>query len=188
MARKVNETLLGKPAQAPGPRQACAASSHRALRGPQGPGLQPPVGLPFSVATSYGEWEEDDRVAWVRALQVDRRLTVVAAAPDRPRARRQDRRDQGYKKNDANKMLAGFAELRDDGEPSPSGRLPADGDHRSPGAGVVMPAGAAGDARLPGFSLADEHSSAGDPPPDHPRRSPVDGAGPRGPSEEGGRG
>ncbi|MCV2353611.1 hypothetical protein LNV09_05480 [Paucibacter sp. B2R-40] len=37
--------------------------------------------LPFAVATSYG-WAENDRVAWVRGLNVDERLTVVAAAPN----------------------------------------------------------------------------------------------------------
>ena len=39
--------------------------------------------LPFSVATSY-DLSADDRVAWVRGLGVDERLTVVAAAPDSP--------------------------------------------------------------------------------------------------------
>ncbi len=75
--------------------------------------------LPFSVATSY-EWSEDDRVAWVRALQVDERLTVVATAPDiglQPGDKIVD--IKGFKKNDANKMLAELAELRDDGEPFP---------------------------------------------------------------------
>lgn len=39
--------------------------------------------LPFSVATSEA-WAADDRVAWVRALGVDERLTVVAASPLSP--------------------------------------------------------------------------------------------------------
>jgi len=39
--------------------------------------------LPFSVASSES-WSRDERVAWVRALGVDERLTVVAAAPDSP--------------------------------------------------------------------------------------------------------
>ena len=39
--------------------------------------------LPFSVATSEA-WDADDRVAWVRALGVDERLTVVAATADSP--------------------------------------------------------------------------------------------------------
>jgi hypothetical protein len=39
--------------------------------------------LPFSLSSSQG-WSADDRVAWVRALGVDERLTVVAAAPGSP--------------------------------------------------------------------------------------------------------
>ena len=72
--------------------------------------------LPISVATSF-EWEEDDRVAWVRALQVDERLTVVAAAPDAGLAVGDKIVEiQGYKKKDSNKMLAELASLRDDGD------------------------------------------------------------------------
>ena len=37
--------------------------------------------LPFAVATSY-EWKQDDRVAWIRALNVDERLTIIAATPE----------------------------------------------------------------------------------------------------------
>ena len=75
--------------------------------------------LPFSVATSY-EWPENDRVAWVRALQVDERLTVVAAAPDAGLAVGDKIVEiQGYKKKDSNKMLAELASLRDDGDPFP---------------------------------------------------------------------
>lgn len=36
--------------------------------------------LPFAVATSY-DLKEDDRVAWVRGLRVDERLTVIGIAP-----------------------------------------------------------------------------------------------------------
>ena len=39
--------------------------------------------LPFSVATSES-WDEDDRIAWLRALGVDERLTVIAAAAGSP--------------------------------------------------------------------------------------------------------
>jgi len=39
--------------------------------------------LPFSVASSEA-WPKDERVAWVRALGVDERLTVVAVAPGAP--------------------------------------------------------------------------------------------------------
>ncbi|MDM4766978.1 hypothetical protein [Pelomonas sp. SE-A7] len=39
--------------------------------------------LPFAVVSSQG-WDENDRVAWVRALGVDERLTVIATAPGSP--------------------------------------------------------------------------------------------------------
>ncbi|MEN9419319.1 MAG: hypothetical protein RI988_2939 [Pseudomonadota bacterium] len=41
--------------------------------------------LPFSLSSSK-EWTPDERVAWVRALGVDERLTVVAASGDSPLA------------------------------------------------------------------------------------------------------
>lgn len=75
--------------------------------------------LPFGVATSY-EWDETDRVAWVRALQVDERLSVISAA----RGCGLDYGDKlvevdGYSKKDSNKMLVRLASLRDSGEPFP---------------------------------------------------------------------
>lgn len=39
--------------------------------------------LPFAVASSDG-WDDDDRVAWVRGLGVDERLTVIASAESSP--------------------------------------------------------------------------------------------------------
>lgn len=41
--------------------------------------------LPFTLSSSQ-DWSADDRVAWVRALGVDERLTVVAAASESPLA------------------------------------------------------------------------------------------------------
>ncbi len=116
--RKVNETLLGN--------LRALGHGERALRpaivrsaGLKDPDCSHQWELPISVATSY-EWDEDDRVAWVRALQVDERLTVVAAAQDIGLAPGDKIVEiKGYKKNDANKMLAELAELRDDGEPFP---------------------------------------------------------------------
>ena len=116
--RKVNETLLSN--------LRLLGHGERSLRpaivrsaGLKDPDCSHQWELPFSVATSY-EWDEDDRVAWVRALQVDERLTVVAAAPDIGLAPGDKIVDiKGYKKNDANKMLLELAELRDDGEPFP---------------------------------------------------------------------
>ncbi|MDD3352523.1 hypothetical protein [Zoogloea sp.] len=75
--------------------------------------------LPFSVATSY-DWPEDDRVAWVRALQVDERLTVVAATADSGLTPGDKIVDiDGYAKRNSTKMLEELAELRDDGDPFP---------------------------------------------------------------------
>ncbi len=115
---KVNETLLGN--------LRLLGHGERALRpaivrsaGLKAPDCSHQWELPFSVATSY-EWEEDDRVAWVRALQVDERLTVVAAAPDIGLAPGDKLVEiKGYKRDDANKMLTELAELRDDGKPFP---------------------------------------------------------------------
>lgn len=73
--------------------------------------------LPFSVASS-DEWSDDDRVAWVRGLGVDERLTVVAVAPGSP-LRLQDKVKSidGYSKESAEKMLLELADLRDAGRP-----------------------------------------------------------------------
>lgn len=75
--------------------------------------------LPFSVASSY-DLSKDDRVAWVRALQVDERLSVIGAAPDSGL----EVGDKlvsldGYEKRDSNKMLQTLASLRDSGEAFP---------------------------------------------------------------------
>ncbi len=116
--RKVNETLLanlrlmghGERALRP------AIVRSAALRDP---GCSRQWELPFSVASSDA-WPEDDRVAWVRALQVDERLTVIAATPESGLQIGDKLVDlKGYRKNDANKMLLELAELRDDGEPFP---------------------------------------------------------------------
>lgn len=73
--------------------------------------------LPFAVATSYG-WADNDRVAWVRGLNVDERLTVVAAAPNSPL----NPGDKllavaGQKDADSERLLATLADARDAGKP-----------------------------------------------------------------------
>lgn len=73
--------------------------------------------LPFAVATSYG-WPENDRVAWVRGLKVDERLTVVAAAPNSPL----NPGDKlvavaGQKDENSEDLLAKLADARDAGKP-----------------------------------------------------------------------
>lgn len=116
--RKVNETLLadlrllghGERALRPAIVRSAALQDKECSRQWE---------LPFSVATSHG-WSEDDRVAWVRALQVDERLTVIGAAPDaglQPGDKLVD--IKGYHKNDSGKMLRELAERRDEGEPFP---------------------------------------------------------------------
>jgi len=73
--------------------------------------------LPFSVASS-DDWSDDDRVAWVRALGVDERLTVVAVVPDSP-VQLGDKiyGIDGYSKDNAEKMLLELADRRDTGRP-----------------------------------------------------------------------
>lgn len=73
--------------------------------------------LPFSVASSDA-WSEDDRVAWVRGLGVDERLTVIASAPGSPLHLRDKLQEiDGYHSGTAEKMLTKLADLRDAGEP-----------------------------------------------------------------------
>ncbi len=73
--------------------------------------------LPFAVSSSY-DWREDDRVAWVRGLGVDERLTVVGAAPGSPLKLRDKIVEIGGQSQDnTEKMLLGLVELRDRGEP-----------------------------------------------------------------------
>ena len=73
--------------------------------------------LPFSVNTSYN-WSDDDKVAWVRGLGVDERLTVIGVDADAG----VHLRDKlvaiaGYKSENADKMMAELADRRDAGKP-----------------------------------------------------------------------
>jgi hypothetical protein len=73
--------------------------------------------LPFSITTSY-DMSKDDRVAWVRALGVDERLTVVAAAPDSPLQMGDKIQEiDGYSRENTIKMALKLADRRDDGQP-----------------------------------------------------------------------
>ena len=73
--------------------------------------------LPFSVATS-DEWSLDDRVAWVRGLGVDERLTVVGAAPGAElQLRDKIKAIAGFSRDNSEKMLNELAERRDAGTP-----------------------------------------------------------------------
>jgi len=74
--------------------------------------------LPFSVASSAA-WSDNERVAWVRALGVDERLTVVAAASLSPLQVGERLQSISGKKadEDAEAALGLLAERRDVGKP-----------------------------------------------------------------------
>lgn len=75
--------------------------------------------LPISVMSSQG-WSEDDRVAWVRALGVDERLTVVSATPDAPlKTGERLVNIDGSSNNEAAKLLVELGRLRERGRPFP---------------------------------------------------------------------
>ena len=72
--------------------------------------------LPFTLASSKG-WEENDRVAWVRALGVDERLTVVATSADSPLPKGAHVTDiDGYTSGDPADLLERLGRLRDRGD------------------------------------------------------------------------
>jgi hypothetical protein len=72
--------------------------------------------LPFALASSKG-WDETDRVAWVRALGVDERLTVVAASADSPLQKGARITDiDGYTSSAPASLLGQLARLRDRGQ------------------------------------------------------------------------
>lgn len=74
--------------------------------------------LPFSVASSQSWSEEADRVAWVRALGVDERLTVIATTPGAGLVLGDHIVEiEGMRSNDADAMMKILIELRDGGEP-----------------------------------------------------------------------
>ena len=71
--------------------------------------------LPFSVATAY-DLPQTDRVAWVRGLGVDERLTVVGVAPNSPlQLRDKIMGVGGNSSDDSQRLLLELAERRDDG-------------------------------------------------------------------------
>ena len=114
--RKVNEALLGHirtyGAGEQSLRPAIARSAE--LKDPK---CDKQWELPFSVATSY-DLEVDDRVAWVRALGVDERMTVIAVAPGSPLQLRDKIKSVGrFSVDNSDDMMITLAELRDTGDP-----------------------------------------------------------------------
>lgn len=114
--RKVDEVLLGSiRAYGAGERALRPAIVRSAAL--KDPDCDTQWELPFAVATSQG-WAENDRVAWVRGLGVDERLTVVAASADAP-LRNGDKiaKVGGTQSEDSQTMLERLAEYRDSGRP-----------------------------------------------------------------------
>jgi hypothetical protein len=73
--------------------------------------------LPFAVATSY-DLKDDDKVAWVRGLHVDERMTVIAAAPEiglNPGDKITE--INGYHAENTTKMSERLFDKRDSGDP-----------------------------------------------------------------------
>lgn len=114
--RKVDETLLaGMRAYGAGERLIRPAIARSAAL--QDKECDKQWELPFAVATSEG-WSADDRVAWMRALQVDERLTVIAATTDSPLpVGTRLHHVAGQTSDDGEKLLAWLAEARDAGKP-----------------------------------------------------------------------
>lgn len=113
--RKVDEVLLGHIKNYGVGEQALRPAIVRsaALQDPQ---CDTQWELPFSVATS-DEWSADDKVAWVRGLGVDERLTVVAATNSAVKVGDKLLEIDGYHHKSAEKMLLELANTRDAGRP-----------------------------------------------------------------------
>lgn len=114
--RKVDEALLGRISAYGQGEQALRPAIVRtsALKDPE---CDKQWELPFAVASSQG-YADDDRVAWVRALGVDERLTVVAASPESPVRKGQRIIDiAGTKDSDAETMSNELQSQRDAGKP-----------------------------------------------------------------------
>lgn len=117
--RKVNEELLAQiRAFGAGERLLRPAIARSAAL--KDPACDKQWELPFSLATA-DQWAADERVAWVRALGVDERPTVVAVADDSPLplGTRLERVGDVAFDHNAEKMLDVLAELRDAGKPFP---------------------------------------------------------------------
>ena len=73
--------------------------------------------LPFSATSSDG-LDTNNRIAWLRALNVDERLTVIASTPESTLALGDKIVEiDGYRSNSGEQMNRVLAERRDDGRP-----------------------------------------------------------------------
>jgi hypothetical protein len=114
--RKVDEVLLGNIRSYGSGEKALRPAIARAAT-LKDPDCDTQWELPFSVESSYN-MKADDRVAWVRALGVDERLTVVGAAANSTlRIGDKIQELDGYARENSEKMMLRLAELRDDGDP-----------------------------------------------------------------------
>jgi hypothetical protein len=114
--RKVNEELLGN-IRSFGAGETTLRSAIERSAALKDPECDKQWELPFSVATSY-DWSENDRVAWLRGLGVDERLTVVGATSlSALQARDKIQTIAGYSHANSEKMLLELADLRDAGRP-----------------------------------------------------------------------
>lgn len=74
--------------------------------------------LPFEALTSYSIQNEDEKIAWVRALGVRENLTVIAADASSGLAAGDVITEvAGYKSSNTSKMVDELVEARDDGKP-----------------------------------------------------------------------
>jgi len=113
--RKVDAVLLGNIRSYGDGEQALRPAIARAAK-LKDPDCSTQWELPFSVESSF-DLKPDDRVAWVRALGVDERLTVVAASPDSPlKLRDKIQEIDGYSRESSEKMMLKLAAMRDDGD------------------------------------------------------------------------
>jgi hypothetical protein len=114
--RKVDETLLANIRSYGAGERAMRVAIGRASA-LKDPDCSTQWELPFSVESSY-DLSADDRVAWVRALGVDERLTVVGAAPGSPLKVGDKIQDiDGFARESSEKMMLELADRRDSGRP-----------------------------------------------------------------------
>ena len=114
--RPVDEALLGRIRNFGAGEQALRPAINRAA-GLQDPDCDTQWELPFSVATS-DNLSKDERVAWVRGLGVDERLTVVGvSAQSALHVRDKIKAIADYSRDNAEKMLLELVDRRDAGRP-----------------------------------------------------------------------